>query len=219
MEKCLFNPKTIQCPEDLVLIPFFIDRAYYRKLRKSALKTFNLLTSEMLVFESYAVLSGFLGYPNLLTLLQFIENINQKNIFFLGTAGALDINIYQPTSLNVTVIYSSEILDYLSDDNAYTLKSFESRVFPQVKGVTVDIIQRETLSWLKDQVKKGMQIVEMELFPLRAYLQKPFFAVVVTTDKLKETGGEVFQARSKVKEEFIRSFRFIVDYINEGEHR
>ena len=83
----------------------------------------------------------------------------------------------------------------------------------KAKGVTVDIIQRETPSWLKKQKSLGIEFVEMELFPLRVYLQKPFQAIVVTSDLLKESGIEVFSDKKLLQREFVQAYELIVKAI------
>ncbi|MCP5105612.1 MAG: hypothetical protein GY950_19655 [bacterium] len=143
--------------------------------------------------------------------MEFIKEARKKEVFFLGTAGSMNEAIAEPISLEVEAIYSTAILDYFSSWKSLPLKTFDSENFRKAKGVTVDIIQRETPSWLKEQVHLGMDFVEMEIFPLRVYLEKPFHAVVVTTDLLKETGVEVFPDKKRLKEEFVKSYRFIVE--------
>jgi hypothetical protein len=213
MEKILFNPDKVGLPVNLVLIPQFWDTDYYRQLKKNASGTFELLKSDVLLFDNYTVIVGFLGYPNILTLLEFIEEVKEKDIFFLGTAGSMTDAINSPMSLNVEAIYSTAILDYFSEWRSFPLKLFGSGNLRKAKGVTVDIIQRETPSWLKEQVHLGMEFVEMEIFPLRAYLGKPFHAVVVTTDLLKETGIQVFPDKKRLKEEFVKSYELIIKTI------
>jgi hypothetical protein len=94
------------------------------------------------------------------------------------------------------------------------MKLFESADLRKAKGVTVDIVQRETPSWLQEQVHLGMEFVEMEIFPLRAYMEKPFHAIVVTTDILRESGVEVFPDKKQLKEEFVKSYELIVETLS-----
>ncbi len=215
MERLLFNPDKIDLPPHLILIPQFWDTDYFNQLKKKAAGTFNLLNSNVLLFDHYTVIVGFLGYPNILTILEFIERVKEKEVYFLGTAGSMNEEINEPISLNVVTIYSSAILNYLSPRKSFPLKIFASDNLRKAKGVTVDIIQRETSSWLKEQVQLGMDFVEMEIFPLRVYLEKPFHAIVVTTDILRETGVEVFKDKKRVKEEFIKSYELIVKKVIE----
>lgn len=213
MEKSLFNPIKIAIPQNLVLIPQFLDTDYYNQLKKKALRTIKFLGTEALLFSNYTVIVGFLGYPNILTILEFIKGVKEKEVFFLGTAGSMNEEINGPISLNVEAIYSTSILDYFSDCKSFQLKTFNSGNLRKAKGVTVDIIQRETSSWLREQVKRKMDFVEMEIFPLRVYLEKAFHAIVVTTDILKESGIEIFTEKKQLKEEFVKSFKFIVEIL------
>lgn len=207
----MFNPDRMELPPNLLLIPQFWDTGYYEELKKKALGNFKLLTSEILLFENYTVVVGFLGYPNILTLLEFIRGVKEKEVFFLGTAGSLNPDIREPIALDVEAIYSTAILDHFSSWKLFPLKPFGGGNLRRAKGVTVDIIQRETDTWLKEQVRRGMDFVEMEIFPLRAYLEKPFTAIVVTTDLLTETGIRVFPDKKRLKEEFVKSYELIVN--------
>jgi hypothetical protein len=213
MEQILFNPQRIDLPKHLVLVPQFWDKNYYETLKKSALGCLNLLHSDLLLFENYTVIVGFLGYPQILTLLEFIKEVREKEVVFLGTAGSLNETINQPMPLQVEEIFSTEILEHFSPENSFPLKPVNPGNLRKAKGVTVDIIQRETPSWLRKQVNRGIDFVEMELFPLRVYLQKPFQAIVVTTDLLKESGIEVFPDKKLLQREFVQSYELIVKAI------
>jgi hypothetical protein len=214
MESLLFNPDKIGLPPNLVLIPQFWDTDYFIQLKKKAAGTFELLKSDVLLFDNYTVIVGFLGYPNILTILEFIEGVKEKDVYFLGTAGSMNEDINEPMPLNVETIYSTAILNYFSPQKSFSLKIFTSDNLRKAKGVTVDIIQRETPSWLKEQKQLGMDFVEMEIFPLAAYLEKPFHAIVVASDILRETGVKVFQDKKRLKEEFVKSYEFIVKKVN-----
>ena len=213
MKNLLFNPQRIELPKHLVLIPQFWDKNYYEELKKSARGSFNLLHSDMLFFAKYTVIAGFLGYPHILTLLEFIRDVREKEIYFLGTAGSLKETLHSPIPLEVEEIYSTEILDHFSTEKCLPLKPLPQGDLRKAKGVTVDIIQRETPTWLREQVERGLDFVEMELFPLRVYLEKPFYAVVVTSDLLKESGIEVFPDKQLLQREFVRSYELIVKTI------
>ena len=219
MKKILFHPQKLELPKYLVLIPQFRDNNYYESLKKKAYGCLKLIESDFLFFDNYTLIVGFLGYPHILTLLEFVEDVREKEVFFLGTAGSLNENIDKPTILDVVEIHSTEILDYFSSEHSFQLNSFNRGQFKKARGVTVDIIQRETSSWLKEQVSRGMDFVEMELFPLRVYLEKPFHAIVVTTDLLKETGIEVFPDKKLVEKEFVKSYEFIVAFLTETANR
>ena len=213
MKQTLFNPEKIDLPGHLVLIPQFWDKAYYETLKKSAFGCLNLLSSDLLLFGNYTVIVGFLGYPHILTLLEFIKEVREKEVIFLGTAGSLNETINQPIPLQVEEIFSTEILEHFSPEKSLPLKPVNPGNLRKAKGVTVDIIQRETPSWLREQVNRGIDFVEMELFPLRVYLEKPFQAIVVTSDLLKESGIKVFPDKKRLQEEFVQSYELIVKAI------
>jgi hypothetical protein len=96
------------------------------------------------------------------------------------------------------------------------LKVFPADSFPSVRGVSVDIIQRETHGWLAEQQSKKIDIVEMELFALRWFLKKPFHALVVLSDRVEPTGIRPFAAKQKFQAEFARAFDYIIQHINHG---
>ncbi len=214
MEKQLFAPKTMNLPGSLLLVPQFWDKDYYNRLKQRASGVINLVLSELLLFENYTAVVGFLGYPHILTILQFIEGVKDKEIYFLGTAGTMNEAYNQPRPLLVEEIFSTELLDHFAPETSYGMKTFDTPVLPRVKGVTVDIIQRETAPWLREQVKRGMDFVEMEIFPLRAYLEKPFTALVVTSDLLKETGIEVFPNKKELARQFVATYELIENMID-----
>jgi hypothetical protein len=214
MKNTLFNPRRFDLPQHLILIPQFWDKKYYDSLKKDAFGSINLIHSEMLLFPEYTVIVGFLGYPHILTILEFIDNVREKDIYFLGTAGSLNESINCPTTLCVSEIFSTEILEQFSSSPSFPLNTINSGNVKHARGVTVDIIQRETPAWLKKQVERKIDFVEMELFPLRVYLEKPFTALVVTSDLLKETGIEVFPDKQLLNREFVRSYELIVETIS-----
>jgi len=207
----LFHPSKIKIPHQLIIIPYFWNRDYFVALKDSALKKIDLLNSELIIFKDYALLTGFLGYPHLLTLLEFIRDVSQKEIYFLGTAGCLISQIDKPEILNVTKIYPSSIYSLFSKEKCYGLPRFPKGNFRPVSGVSVDLIQRETCSWLKKQRIRGVDIVEMEIFPLRVFLSKPFYCLVVATDQVTPDGIIVFKDKKLFKSEFKTAFGFIVD--------
>jgi hypothetical protein len=209
MQKKLFDPQRLDLPGNLILIPQFMDNDYYQTLKKKAYGCINLLHSDLLIFDGYSMVVNFLGYPHILTLLEFIKEVRSKEIFFLGTAGSLNPAYDHPLPLTVEEIYSTEILDHFAAEHALPLMPLGSGNLNKAKGVTVDIIQRETTTWLRQQVERGLDFVEMELFPLRVYLEKPFKAVVVTSDLLKETGIVVFEDKKLLQKEYVRCYELM----------
>jgi hypothetical protein len=216
MYKQLFDPKRIELNVDnIVLIPDFRDKKYYKNLKNKVLNRISLIGNDVLIFKNFALITGFLGYPNLLLTLEFIKNIKQKDIFFLGTGGILKKGFKVPCSLNVVKIYSSSIFKLFSKKRCLNLNDFESGNLKKVKGVSIDLIQRETKKWLREQLIEGIEVVDMELFPLRVYLKKPFYAIIILTDIIKPEGIKSFFNNDLIKNEFVKSYELITRYIDE----
>ncbi len=201
-------------PETLVLVPHFWNRKYFSTLLDSADKRISLLQSDILVFSNYALITGFLGYSNILTLLEFIEGIDGKEVYFLGTAGSLHERLTQPVAVNVVEIHASSIFTLFSRKRYLSLREFPGEGYTPVRGVSVDLIQRETRAWLQKQQEKGLDIVEMELFPLRVFLNKPISALVVLSDLVTPQGIRVFPEKQQLVREFTRAYGSIIEVIN-----
>jgi hypothetical protein len=213
MKPSLFQPQQFAIPPSLVLVPYFGQGSLFAALQKKALRRREFLHSTMLWFEKMAVVCGFIGYPHLLTLLPLIEGLGEKEIYFLGSAGALDPRWQEPTILQVNAIRSSSIFNRFAKKNSLPLAGFAGDPFPGATGVSVDIIQRETPSWLAEQRRRKTDFVEMELFPLRWFLQRPFHALVVLSDRVEATGIRPFVDKRKFQQEFGRAFAAISDFI------
>jgi hypothetical protein len=216
MKPSLFQPRQFVVPPALVLVPYFSQAPLFAALQKKSLRHQHFLHSSILWFENMAVISGFIGYPHLLTLLQMIEGLANKEIYFLGSAGALNPRWQEPTILQVNAIRSSSIFNRFSKKNSLLLTVFAGDDFPGATGVSVDIIQRETPSWLAEQRRRKTDFVEMELFPLRWFLQKPFHALVVLSDRVEPSGIRPFAEKQKFHGEFERAFHFLANHIDHG---
>jgi hypothetical protein len=216
MKPSLFSPRQFATPPSLVLVPYFSQGSLFAALQKQALRQQKFLHSSLLWFENMAVICGFIGYPHLLTLLQLIAGLADKEIYFLGSAGALHPSFSEPTTLQVSKIYSSSILKRFSRKCSFPLTVFPDDPFPCVRGVSVDIIQRETQAWLAEQRVKKIAVVEMELFPLRWFLQKPFHALVVLSDRVEASGIKPFANKQKFQHEFEHAFNYIISCIKHG---
>jgi hypothetical protein len=214
MNPSLFQPKQFVTPPSLFLVPYFPTASRLADLQRQALRRHDFLHSTLLWFENMAVISGFIGYSHLLTLLGLVADLPDKDIYFLGSAGAIHPRFSEPTALQVSKIYSSSIFKRFSRKSSFPLKVFLAGSFPSVRGVSVDIIQRETSSWLTEQKLKKIDIVEMELFPLRWFLKKPFHALVVLSDRIEPSGIRPFAEKQKFQSEFERAFNYIISYIN-----
>lgn len=203
-------------PPSLVLVPYFAQKSLFASLKKRALKQQDFLHSSLLWFDDMALFSGFLGYPHLLTLLALVDGLPGKEIYFLGSAGALNPRWQEPAVLQVQAIHSSSIFNRFSKKNGLALDAFPASPFPGANGVSVDIMQRETPAWLAAQRTKKIDFVEMELFPLRWFLRKPFHALVVLSDRVEPTGIRPFVDKQKFQREFAVAFDYIVQHITHG---
>jgi hypothetical protein len=208
----LFRPRQFALPPTLVLVPNFSEAALFAELRGRAARRHSFLHSSLLVFEDHAVISGFLGYPHLFTLLALVGGLEEKEVFFLGSAGALAPRFRAPAAVQVKEVMPSSIFKRFSR-STLPLKTFADRSFPTVRGVSVDVIQRETPAWLSAQRERRADIVEMELFPLRWFLGRPFHALAVLSDRVEATGIRPFAAREKFAGEFHRAFQAITRHI------
>jgi len=213
----LFRPRQFDIPPSLVLVPHFSHGALRAGLEKKALRRQELLHSSWLWFENMALISGFIGYPHLFTLLQRIAGLEEKNVYFLGSAGALGPRFDEPAAVQVVEIRPSSVFKRFSRARALPLKRFAGPAFPAVSGVSVDVVQRETPAWLAGQRSLRTGIVEMELFPLRCFLGRPFHALVVLSDRVLATGIRPFAAREKFHGEFARAFQAITRCIDHEE--
>jgi hypothetical protein len=214
MKSSLFRPRQFAIPQSLVLVPHFPHGSVFTALQKKARRRQDLLHSSLFCFERMAVVSGFLGYPHLLTLLGLVADLADKEVFFLGSAGALQPRFREPAALQVGEVFSSSVFKRFGRAASLPLKTFADGSFPVVRGVSVDLIQRETPAWLAEQRSLKTDIVEMELYPLRWFLGRPFHALVVTSDRVQETGIRPFPEKEKFKSEFNRAFQAIVRQID-----
>lgn len=217
MKPSLFQPRQFAFPPSLVLVPYFPPGPMAAALRKKARRRQEFLHSSLLWFDRMAVISGFIGYPHLLTLLQRVAGLDEKDVYFLGAAGALLPRFREPQAVQVTEIRSSSVFRRFSRSAALPLKGFADPSFPAVSGVSVDVVQRETADWLAGQRSLRTGIVEMELFPLRCFLGRPFHALVVVSDRVLATGIRPFGEKEKFQREFERAFHAITRCIDHEE--
>lgn len=209
MKPSFFRPRQFITPPSLVLVPYFPPGPLRAGLQKQALRRQDLLHSSWLWFANRTLVTGFIGYPHLLTLLGLVAGLEDKEVYFLGSAGALQPRFRAPLAVQVGEIRPSSVFKRFSRSAALPLKTFEDDAFPVVSGVSVDILQRENPAWLAGQRALRTDIVEMELFPLRCFLGRPFHALVVLSDRVRESGIAPFAAR----EPFAREFRRALDAI------
>jgi len=214
MKKGLYKASQIEFNKNIIFIPIFYSKKLHQKLIKESIKNYKFMLAEIIELENITIFTNFLGYVHLYSFLDFIKNIEDKNIFFLGLAGSLNENLKTSLTLNVTEIYPSSIFKLFSKKKFFKLNSFNNKNIKEAKGVSVDIYQRETKNWLIEQKKNNIDIVEMEIFPLASYLKKPFYSLVVTTDSVSLKGTKLYN-KKQINKEFENSFEFIRRFINE----
>lgn len=219
MKGHLFHPPTRSLPSRLLLVPFFVDPSSFSGLLKKARRRSKLLHADLLEFDDFAMIANFMGYPFLLTMLEYVEGIGEKEIFFLGTAGAVGTGAEKPQALHVASVTGSGFLRRFTRKEGLELKRFPLSLLKSARAVSVDIPQRESRSWVRGEIGKRTTVVEMELFPLRVFLGKPFVALVVTTDRVSASGIRPFADRGAVRAEFRRALGFVMELIaNENGH-
>ena len=147
MNSHFFKPKKIDTSSNLILLPFFPHKEYLKKIEEGSVKKKNILGSVMYSYSDYDVLYGFLGYPNLLTLLEFVSMIREKNIYFLGTAGSLNPEMNKPEVLNVEKVFPGSVFKYFTDEEFLNLKKSAVPSLRNVNGISIDLIQREDPDW------------------------------------------------------------------------
>lgn len=217
MKPSLFHPRQFAVPPSLVLVPYFSQASLFDGLRKQARRRQDFLHSSWLWFGNMALISGFIGYPHLLTLLGLVSGLEDKEVYFLGSAGALQPRFRGPVAVQVGEIRPSSVFKRFSRSAALPLKTFADPSFPVVSGVSVDIIQRENPAWLAGQRALRTDIVEMELFPLRCFLGRPFRALVVLSDRVRPEGITPFAAKDTFASEFHRAYHAITRCIDHEE--
>jgi hypothetical protein len=209
MPDTLFCPAQIDLPETIILVPWLP-----AECRPAKATTRRLLHAELLIGQHSCTLTGFLGYPDLLTLLAFIAGLPGKRIYLAGTAGALAPRVMAPAVVQVASIAATPPLRSLSRRSPLEMETIPAAPWPAVKAVSVDLAQRETRPWLAAQRREGRQAVEMELFALRAFLGRPFPALLVFSDAVEPGGIRPF-ARSRVRQELARAFAFLMELAHE----
>lgn len=205
-----FKPKKIETSRNLILLPFFPQQEYLKKIMERSIRKKSILGSVMYSYADYDVLYGFLGYSNLLTILEFVSMIREKNIYFLGTAGSLNPDLNKPEVLNVEKVFPGSIFKYFTDKDFLNLKKSDITGMKNVNGISIDLIQRENHEWFESVRQKKLDIVEMEIFPLCWYLEKEITAHIVVSDIVSEA-GIINLNRKQIAEEFVRGFESILE--------
>ena len=217
MKPSLFQPRQFAMPPSLVLVPYFSQGSLFAALQKQALRRQDFLHSSLLWFENMAVISGFIGYPHLLTLLADGRRPGGQGNLFSGFGRSA------PSPLQRTGSPAGE-RDPLQLDlqKIFPTKQLPAEGFPRRLFSRRDAGSAWTSSSAKRRpgwphsASEKIDIVEMELFPLRWFLQKPFHALVVLSDRVEPAGIRPFADKEKFQHEFERAFNYIIEHINHG---
>jgi len=206
----LFNSPGVSIRDHLILAPWFPDASLLAQVRRDAERRRDRLGGEWLDTGDFTLITGFLGYSALFTHLAFLEEPFPGRISFLGTAGSLNPGLKTTRLLQVVRIMGSGPLKSFSNQGILEMEGREIPGLDGVTGVSVDMVQRETPEWLQEQRKRKADIVEMELFPLRAILNLPVTALVVVTDLVTEAGIRPFRDAKGLKRDFRRGWEMLL---------
>lgn len=211
MDSSLFHPRPVDLPtNNLVIIPWHPDSG---SLQGGLIRERRLLRARLLFYSHHAVLTGFTGYSHLYLLLPALKSLNRKKIVFLGTAGSLVASDTTCHAFFIEKVVPSGLFTFFPSLGPLSLSPFlpmdKQIVLPGATAVSVDIIQRETPRWVRDQVREKRHCVEMELYPLRHFLGPSLSAVLVTSDRVTENGIHRFP-REQVANLFGKVYQTIV---------
>lgn len=205
-----FFPRLLSASDRLLLIPYCHHRAYWSEYEGQARRRQSLLGARVLDFERFSVLTGFMGYPHLLTVLAGIAGWREKRLYFLGTAGCLDDSPL-PDLVTVSSVRITPELAGAFPGLAMDMTPLPA--YPARSVVTVDIAQRETTDWAQAARSRLEQRVEMELAPLRFLYGRPFTSLLVGSDRVGAQTGCV--AYTDLVEKFTEAFRSLLECIDE----
>lgn len=172
----------------------------------------SFLGTKIYNYEDKSVLCGFTGYPHLNLLLSAVQNLDHRNIIFLGIAGEIGGQDRSPGIFQVGKIRPSGFFRCWPASGPMDLPVGHSVSLslcpPAVAAVSVDCIRRETPRWLADQLSTGARCVEMELFPLCYLLTRPPRAVLVTSDAVTAGGIKAYRW-DEVKTKFRMAYHWL----------
>jgi hypothetical protein len=207
-----FFSNRIAIRQRLLLIPFCHHRRAWSSYRDKALRNKRFLGAEILDFERFTIITGFMGYPHLLTLLAGVADWRESDLFWLGTAGVLDDVSLPDLSTVSSVVMTPELR------TAWPGPSLDMLAFPGLPArvvVTVDVPHRETLDWQNAMRQEGADRVEMELYPLRRVYGRPFTAWLVGSDRVGALEREKPLPYEQVCQHFGEAFFRILEQIHE----
>ncbi len=210
LDELSFFPRRIEVRQRLLLIPSCHHRSRWKEISSRAESKRHFLGAELVHFDDFTVLTGFLGYPHLLTLLAGIDSWREKSLFFLGTAGVLDDGDLPDIVCVSSVSITPELAPSFVGEELL-MEPTDRLVSKRV--VTVDLPHRESPEWLSRVRKNGAERVEMELYPLRFFYRRPFRALLVGSDKLGTVTAPI--PRLRLEERFAQAFDILTELFNE----
>jgi len=212
LDELPFIPYRLPARDRLLLIPFCHHQRHWADTCDKAQSIRSFLGAEIVHFEQCTVLTGFMGYPHMLTLLSGIQDWRNKQLFFLGTAGSLKNEALPDVVTAASVIMTSQLCPAF---NAEALDMIPITRYPSRSVITVDIPHRETLEWQNSTIKLGFDRVEMELYPLRQFYGRPFQALLVGSDHVGESVNAAKISYAALVKKFTEAFTCLMECIHE----
>ncbi len=200
----IFKPRALKGFSRQRAVYFPVDtpsRFLWNFLKKKALREKEMPFGHFFLLENTAVLHRCIGAPSAVIGLELLIASGVKEIIILGFCGSLNPDFSSLDVVSVTKAHSEEGTSkhYIGRKKVFRssrhLKfeienSLAERNLPFLEGSTVstDAPFRETEDWLKDKLKKGADVVDMEasaVFALGEYHYVPAAALMIVSDELK----------------------------------
>ncbi len=207
-----FISARLKTSERLLLIPFCHHRRQWAESCKTARSRRAFLGAELVDFDRLTILTGFMGYPQLLTILAGIENWWDKRLFFLGTAGTLGDEALPDLVTVSSVIMTAELASAFGSG---ALDMIPLARYPARRVVTVDLPHRETSRWVQAMRSLAVDRVEMELYPLRYLYGRPFSALLVGSDRVDPAADDPGVQYPRLVQKFSEAFKGLMEHLNE----
>ncbi len=207
----IIQPKLAIESDRLILTPF--DFLIKKRFKQYLLSRKHLLNQQLYQNRHFAVLTGFIGYPSLLTTLFSVAEISQKTIFFVGSGGIINKQATAPQIFAVRQVSPDTFMEKLFGQTPLQLKNILADGFPLADVITTDFPQREDNIWLENNRTRGL-LVEMELFPLSYFFKDKLNAFIVSSDRICGNGIESFNS-SEIKKNLENIFNKILEFCHE----
>lgn len=216
-----FKQKTVVCvPYDPPSLPIL------KHLKITAKKETKIPLGRLFILEDRALLYGVVGAPALGICLETLIASGARQILFLGFCGSLNPDISLLTAISVSKAFSDEGTSrhYFKDAKIFlpssSLKThLEETLTSQGKTlrpssvVSTDAPYRETLKWVAEQQKKGIDCVDMEVsavFSIAEYHGIQAAALLLVSDTLAsgkwKKAFTYLTGRKKIEEYFFPFF-------------